>query len=305
MKLEKLTDKTFVLTTQFANVGIFHLNESEVILIDTGHIHEAKDLSQYFEQHRMKIAGIINTHGHIDHVGANFILQAQYDCQIAMPYVDHIFCEDISRYYMSFSTSVVEGLSVYGQGTFKVSHLIGEDETEFEFCGVRFEAIALKGHTYNQKGIVTPDGICFLGDSLIHLDVIEKAKFPVVTHIGWHFETMESLRSLDYRHYVLGHGSVLSGNKMLNEFVEENFVYFNRKIDEIEGLLTVASKFDDLMFELNKLYNIRKNIFKYFVAERTIRAILSYLEQEKRIQIVIENGVMTYLLGKSNCQNHH
>lgn len=291
MNLQKLTSKTSVLTTQFANVGIFFLTQEDVILIDTGHIHEAMDLCQYFSTQNLKVIGIINTHGHIDHVGANFKLQEEHDCQIAMPYVDHIYCEDISRYYMSFSTSVVEGLAVYGQGTFNVTHFIGEKETEFEFCGQVFKCIGLRGHTYNQKGIVTPDGICFLGDSLIHVDVLEKSKFPVVTNIGWHFEAMHSLKSLSYEMYVLGHGSILTD---LDETIGKNVEYFHRKINEVEGLLESASKFDALMFELNKLYNIRKNIFKYFVAERTIRAILSYLEQQGRIEIVIEEGVMTY-----------
>ncbi len=291
MNLQKLTTKTSVLTTQFANVGIFFLTEQRVVLIDTGHIHEAMDLCQYFTSNNLEVVGIINTHGHIDHVGANFKLQEIFDCQIAMPYVDHIYCEDISRYYMSFSTSVVEGLSVYGQGTFNVTHLIGENETEFEFCGEIFKCMGLRGHTYNQKSILTPDGICFLGDSLIHVDVLEKSKFPVVTNIGWHFEAMKSLKGLTYNTYVLGHGTVLTD---LEETIVKNVEYFHRKINEVENLLNTASKFDDLMFELNKLYNIRKNIFKYFVAERTIRAILSYLEQEGRVEIVIEDGVMNY-----------
>ena len=293
MNIQTLTNQTKVLTTQFANVGIFYLNDKEVILIDTGHIHEALDLCQYFQSNHLEVIGIINTHGHIDHVGANFKLQEIYNCKIVMPYVDHIFCEDISRYYMSFSTSVVEGLSVYGNGTFEVDYLIGENETSFEFCGVHFESIGLKGHTFNQKGIVTPDGICFLGDSLIHMDVLEKVKFPVVTNIGWHFETLNLLKRLNYHTYVLGHGSVTA---TLEQTIERNIEYFHKKIDEVESLLQVVSQFDGIMFELNKVYNIRRNIFKYFVAERTIRAILSYLEQQSRISIVIEQGVMIYKL---------
>ncbi|MBF4695890.1 MBL fold metallo-hydrolase [Fusibacter ferrireducens] len=291
MQIENLTKQTSVLTTQFANVGIFFLNEKEVILIDTGHIHEALDLCQYFQSNNLTVVGIINTHGHIDHVGANFKLQEIYHCQIAMPYVDHIFCEDISRYYMSFSTSVVGGLSVYGHGTFNIDHLIGENETSFEFCGIRFECIGLKGHTFNQKGIVTPDGVCFVGDSLIHMNVLEKVKFPVVTNIEWHFETLNLLKRLDYHTYVLGHGPVIA---TLGQTIESNVKYFHQKIEEVALLIQKVSQFDEIMYELNKVYNIRKNIFKYFVAERTIRAILSYLEQEERIQIKIEQGVMVY-----------
>ena len=294
MRLYKLTTNTSVLKTQFANIGIYHIDDKNVILIDTGHIHEAAKVCEYIKENKYIPVAIVNTHGHIDHMGANSLLQQIYSCEIAIPYVDHLYCEDISRYYMSFSTSVIEGLRVYGESTFNINQHIAENQDKLLIKDKIFEIISLKGHTYNQKGVVTPDGVCFLGDSLIHLDVIGKAKFPVVTNVGWHFESMNKIRTLDYKYYVLGHGDAILDKIVLDEFIDKNFDYFKSKIEEVDDILKKVDTFDSIMYELNRKYNIRKNVFKYFVAERTIRSILSYLESINKIKITIDNGVMTY-----------
>ena len=293
MRINPITKKTVQLVTPFANVGLYYSGISEVVLIDSGHIHASKDLLDFFLDKGIEVKAIINTHGHIDHVGGNFILQAYFKCPIIMPYIDHIYCEDISRYYLSFSTSVIEGLNVYGDGTFDVTtHL--KDETSLEIEGGTFEFRPLKGHTANQKAIVTPDGVCFLGDGLMAEDTLDKSKFAVVTDLYQHHASLEKIKSFDDDYYVLGHGEKVYLKEEMIALCDLNHAYFDSKCDAVLSLVNEGLSFDPIMAALNKSYGLKRNIFKYFVAERSIKAMLSYLEMTGKIEIKVRDGMLTY-----------
>ena len=293
MEIKKITPKTALLAMKYANVGLFYLNDEDVILIDTGHIHESKLLLEFLLEKSLKVKYIINTHGHIDHLGGNFILQDHFKCPIAMPYIDHIYCEDISRYYMSFSTSVVEGLTIYGDAKFETDLLIKETGA-FEVCGEFFKNIETPGHTYNHQVIITPDGICFLGDAIMQYETLETAKFAVVTNINQQLKTIEKVANMNFEGFVIGHGENVLSTDDLPELAKANRSYFIQKCQEILFLIEPSITFDHLMCHLNERYGLRKNIFKYFVAERSIKAMLSFLESQGQIKIHIENGMLTY-----------
>lgn len=295
METRMITNQTGLLVMKYANVGLFYLNDKDVVLIDTGHIHESKSLLEYLLDQSLNVKYIINTHGHIDHLGGNFILQDHFKCPIAMPYIDHIYCEDISRYYMSFSTTVVEGLTIYGDSTFETSHLMNGDGV-IEVEGYCFKCIQTKGHTYNHHIVITPDDVCVLGDAIMQYPVLEGAKFAVVTNLNHHFETIDLVSKLNFTHYIVGHGVEVLKTSDLEALCKANTAYFVDKCLEIKSFLKRSMTFDQLMCELNELYGLRKNIFKYFVAERSIKAMLSFLESQGQIKIHIQGGMLTYTL---------
>jgi len=293
MIIKPITPKTSLLVTPFGNIGLFFSGKSDVILIDSGHIHASKDLLDFLIDRGLDVKAVINTHGHIDHVGGNFILQAYFKCPIIMPYLDHIYCEDISRYYLSFSTSVIEGLNVYGNGTFDISTHIKE-ETALEIEGYTFEFRALKGHTANQKAIVSPDGVCFLGDGLMAEETLENSKFAVVTDLAKHHASLEHIKLFNDSYFVLGHGEKVYFKEDIIKLCDLNHTYFDTKCEALLELVKHAKSFDQIMAALNKSYGLRRNIFKYFVAERSIKAMLSYLEQKNRIEIKVQEGMLVY-----------
>jgi|GEM_PF-2394797 len=293
MIIKPITKMTSQLVTPFANIGLFYSAINEVVLIDSGHIHASKKLLDFFVDNGIVVKAIINTHGHIDHVGGNFALQAYFNCSIIMPYLDHIYCEDISRYYLSFSSSAIEGLNVYGNHTFNVTTLLKE-ETSVEVEGYSFEIRALKGHTVNQKAIVTPDGVCFLGDGLMAEDTLQKSKFAVVTDLVMHHRTLDQIKSYEDAYFVLGHGEEIYQKDAIAMLCERNHTYFDLKCEALLDILEKGKSFDQMMKALNESYGLRRNIFKYFVAERSIKAMLAYLEATGRIEIKIIQGVLTY-----------
>ena len=53
----------------FSNVGVYKLNKSEVLLIDScDHKRMVRSLDNILEKNNLRINTIINTHCHVDHI---------------------------------------------------------------------------------------------------------------------------------------------------------------------------------------------------------------------------------------------
>ena len=56
----------------FSNVGVYKLNKSEVVLIDScDHKRMVRSLDGILEKNNLRINAIINTHCHVDHIAGN------------------------------------------------------------------------------------------------------------------------------------------------------------------------------------------------------------------------------------------
>ena len=60
-------------------------------------------------------------------------------------------------------------------------HIIGVDmkRPEIMIDGEIFELISLEGHSVGHVGVVTPDGICCLGDAIVSEDVLNVSKLSL------------------------------------------------------------------------------------------------------------------------------
>jgi glyoxylase-like metal-dependent hydrolase (beta-lactamase superfamily II) len=274
MRLIALTSKTALLVMKYANAGLYFLSDHEVVLIDTGHVRESEALLTWLTEQALTVRYIVNTHGHIDHVGGNYLLQTHFGCEIAMPYIDHLYCEDSSRYYMSFVTSATEGLMVYGKHKFRVDTMLNKQET-LEILGHTFRLMTAPGHTYNHQVVTTPDGVCFIGDVLLDDKRLETAKVGVVIQLKNHFESIEGIRNLKGQYFVLGHGEHVYMPDELSGLCDRNVDFFRRQYRGVLKLLAPETTFDALMRAIGVQYGLGDNLFKYYVAERSIKAVFS------------------------------
>ncbi|MBS7526469.1 MBL fold metallo-hydrolase [Fusibacter paucivorans] len=305
MHLISLTPKTALLVMKYANAGLYYLSDHEVILIDTGHVRESRQLLAWLTEQALTVRYIVNTHGHIDHVGGNYLLQAHFGCEIAMPYIDHLYCEDSSRYYMSFVTTAIDGLMVYGEERFRVDTMLNGQET-LEILGHTFRLMTMPGHTPNHHVVITPDHVCFIGDVLLDDTRLATAKVGVVTQLEKHFESIEAVRNIRGCFFAVGHGAHVYLPEELSGLCDRNRAFFQRQYREVLKFLSPESTFDALMRTIGIQYGLGKNVFKYYVAERSIKAYLAYLESIAAIRIHVVDGVLTYTvqLPAANPKHH-
>jgi glyoxylase-like metal-dependent hydrolase (beta-lactamase superfamily II) len=72
----------------------------------------------------------------------------------------------------------------------------------------------MPGHSPGHQLIVTPDGVCFLGDVIMSENKLAFAKMPFRRETKRSMESIERLSSLPYDCYVAAHKGVLNKEEM-------------------------------------------------------------------------------------------
>jgi len=114
-------------------------NDSQAAIIDPG--DDENKIKRVLKRHKLKPAFIINTHGHIDHIGCD----DKFDVPVYIHRQDLALLKDPQ---LNLSTFLMSPFSVKS----KVNAL--EDKENIELGEVQLEVIHLPGHT--------PGGICLL-----------------------------------------------------------------------------------------------------------------------------------------------
>ena len=150
--MKHIAGNTYTTKIGYTAIGIY-MDGNSAILIDTGS-EEKASLLTLLESHHLTPRAIINTHLHIDHIGCNKLLQEKFECPAYCP-IEEI--ED-ARY----DAGVVSPNTPDGPCT----------------------TIPLPGHSVAHQGVVTPDGVCFVGDAIMSV----RSKLPYgiqeITHSG-------------------------------------------------------------------------------------------------------------------------
>lgn len=151
----------------------------DALIIDPG--DDADLILQVIGRDGLAVRGIVNTHGHADHIGANGRLQERFGCPIMIHEQDADYLAD-----PALNLSYMFGQS--GPLSPPADRLL-KDGDVIEIGGIVFRVIHTPGHT--------PGGICLLaGEVLFSGDTIfegsiGRTDFPG----GSHEQLIESIRS--------------------------------------------------------------------------------------------------------------
>ena len=166
---------------------------------------------------------------------------------------------------------------------FTADVIIGPEDTYLDFCGVRFGILQLPGHSAGHIGVVTPDGVAYVGDCLIDQQQIDSAKLPTSMFIARDLESKESLRALRCPAYIIAHKQVLTD---IGPLIDRNLAFILDKGQEVLDCLEDGMSFDQWIYTFCKKENVRThNEFKFSVVERNFANFVDWLADEGRIEV--------------------
>jgi len=279
-------------------VGVYFLDKNNVIIFDSGSDKDyGRKILKYFISNNINIRGIINTHSHADHCGGNNFIQKRTNCLIYASDIEEsiINTPEIEPLYLFSSTPIRELRNKFLLA--EKSYVSKKIDVGFNnLFGEEFEIIDLSGHSLGMIGIRTKDNVTFVADSIFEESIINKYKILYCMDLEKTYKTLENLKSLRSKYYVLSHGGVKTNISKLIKINIDSFE--NIKNNILRCLIDKPMTREELLREIHDRYNLNINIGQYFLNSSALSAHLAYLSNKGIIKYKINENFLKWELNK-------
>lgn len=295
MKSIHVAGNTYVLDLPILHLPYYKINETDIILLDTGLKRNHEEvLLKFLESENLKVAGILCSHAHIDHVGNAAVLKERFGCPIAMPAIEASMVSsqlNLKIFYGNYPISRIR--DHFGHMVVQADRIIEEHETEIIFQGVPFSILHTPGHSPGHITITTPDDVTYIGDALISEDVMKSSKLPYAHILSKDLMSKMKLYHLRSNYYILAHKGIYTDIK---DLITDNIYFYKNRAELILTIIEKPMTFEDILKYLSR--SMRINIsspYKYIVVERMLRSYIEYLEETGKITLTMEDDFLKYV----------
>lgn len=293
MELTKIKGNTYYINTS-TNIGVYVFKNKNCILIDTGANNSAsKKIDEVLTQNKLHPKYIINTHSHLDHCGGNTYFQSNYPgCLVYTSSKEKLFMENGDLH-----ASILSMGSPYKSLDKSNKPLSVDFSLEYGMNKIndeKFEVISLKGHSIEQLGIITPEKVCFLGDSLFSDITINKYSLPYLYDIEESLNTLNFVKNIDADYFVIGHSDKIYEKIDITELAEKNIENITTYMNDILELLDQPLSKEDVLENLALLNNLDMDFRQYHLNLSAVSAFLSYLYNNGKINSSMQDGKLYF-----------
>jgi glyoxylase-like metal-dependent hydrolase (beta-lactamase superfamily II) len=290
----KVKGNTYCIDTGMTYIPFYKINDEEIIMLDTGWKNgEREGIEEVLENNNYRVAAILNSHAHIDHIGNNAYFKDKYNSIIAMAAYEALICSseaNLKLYYGSQALKLVK--EHFGHMVCKTDIMIKENQHEISLCGVNFRIIHTPGHSPAHICIITPDDVAYLGDALISYEVMEGAKMPYAYILSEDMKSKARLYDLHCSKYVVAHKGMY---KDIKKLIDDNMDFYESRAMRIYEVIDGPMTMEEILKAVIKSFNIHvNNIYRYYMMERMLKSYVEYLYDIEKLKLIIENGFLKY-----------
>lgn len=285
MELRHVYGNTYAAVGATALMPVYKLTERDIVLMDTGYARlDRSALVNLIEGNGFQLRGILCSHAHFDHTGNVRFLQQRYGCQAAAQIIEAGISVNTEAYRANYvALTYGKSREYLLEECFPADVIIPADAEHLDFCGARFGILQLPGHSAGHIGVVTPDGVAYLGDCLIDEEQIAAAKLPTSMFIARDLESKESLRNLRRPAYIIAHKQVLTD---IGPLIDRNIAFIHDKGRELLEDLEDGMSFDQWIYAFCQRENVRtRNEFKFSIVERNFANFVDWLTDEGKVEV--------------------
>lgn len=305
MEIKKIKGNTFCIDTGMTYIPFYKINDDEIIMLDSGWARgEREGIDEVLEKNHYKVAGIICSHAHIDHVGNNAYLKEKYNCVIAMSGYESLVCNsavNLKVYYNNQTLAEVE--EHFGHMVCETDIMISENQNHIYMCGHKFKIMHTPGHSPAHICIATPDDVAYLGDALISYEVMRGSKMPYAFILREDLKSKARLYSLTCSKYVVAHKGIYDD---ITTLIEDNISFYKHRAKKIYDVIEGSMTLEDILKAVIKKFHINiSSKYRYTFIERMLRSYVEYLNERGVIKLNMENGFLKYSKAACDILEHN
>lgn len=268
------------------NIGVI-AGDGQAALIDTG-LDEgaARKAVQAVEQAGLRLAAVVNTHGHADHCGGNAFVRKRTGAPIYAPPVEAALIQHTE----------FEPFFLFGAAPFKaidskwfhaaptpVAHIL---DAKVTLCGVELAVLPAAGHSMNQVAIATTE-VAYLADALMAPEILERYPIQYCYDVLGHRETLERLGNLRRDWYV---GAHFSPTQDLEPLLEANRANLERTAAAVLEALRPAASTEEIVRSAAEVLAVPPmDPAAYLLNAAAVKAHLSAHVREGRVTFEIQD----------------
>ena len=235
MRWSQVLGGTGVIETHFALIPTVRAAGDTVVLIDSGAAPHP-ELFDGLERLGLRVGAVLCTHLHPDHIANNRALIDRWGTEI---YASAAEIRDVGPRYDFLRSDPLEQKWMPTEPDYTILPF-PEVAGTVTVCGARFELLPTPGHVAGHLAIVTPDGVCCLGDALLSADQLRAARLPYIEDdVDQAMESMAALARTGYPAYIAAHRAVLSPDA-LPALADANIREELKLYGLLRGLLTTT-----------------------------------------------------------------
>lgn len=294
MEIKQIKGSTFCVDTGMSTLPFYKINDEEIILLDTGWAKgEREGIEELLNKNNFSVAGILNSHAHIDHIGNNAYFKKKYNSIIAMPaYEAHVCSSAVNLKVYYSNQTLTEITEHYGHMICDADIKILDEENKIYVCGIKFKILHTPGHSPAHICIITPDNVAYLGDALISYEVMEGAKMPYAFILNEDLKSKDKLYDLCCSKYVVAHKGVFDD---ITKLITDNINFYKNRAQSVFDIIEGSMTLEDILRAVIRSFHIHVNSkYKYSLIERMLRSYVEYLNETGAIKLKMEDGFLKY-----------
>ncbi|NMM63454.1 MBL fold metallo-hydrolase [Clostridium sp. P21] len=294
MEIKKVKGNTFCIDTGMTYIPFYKINDEEIIMLDSGRAQgEREGIDELLQNNNFKVAGIICSHAHIDHVGNNAYFKEKYNCVISMSAHEAFICSSIVNLKVYYSNQTLIDIKEHFSSMICETDIkISNDINSVRICGINFQIMHTPGHSPSHICIITPDDVAYLGDAIISHEVMNEIKIPYTYILRSDLKSKENLHNLKCSKYVLAHKGTYDD---ITNLIDDNIKFYENMAKKIYSIIDSSMTIEEIFKTVIKNFNISvKSVHRYKAIERMLKSYVEYLNETGKIELNIEDGFLKY-----------
>lgn len=283
---------TWCIVTGSSRIPLYMPDRRNAVMIDSG----LKDPDRYgilalLEQEHIHVSALLASHFHRDHIGNHRVIKEKHGAVLYMSPFAAGICSNPQR-PSTFESSML-AIMRKTPTKFYADQLFDPEAASITAAGSRFELIALPGHAQEHTGIVTPDGVAYLGDTILSRDILHAIRIPYCTYCREDLESKTKARDLTYSCYILAHNSVTGS---IRELAQENIDNMHDKINMVESFAGRYITLEALTAKVMEHTHADANsLVKVLGVKRNVQVLVEYLQEAGRLDMRAKDGYIEYI----------